>query len=119
MTAAQLALGFADRHQGQTAALAAATAGHRDYRARCEDALAELVARRAPFTAEDVRRLAGEEDGAGCNVLPSVIGVAAHPAAPDRIAIVATANQYRSARRTRRASRNRVWIARSAAEVEP
>ncbi|RKT85629.1 hypothetical protein SAMN05421805_12768 [Saccharopolyspora antimicrobica] len=115
MTTGQLPLGLADRHQGQAAALAAATAGHLTYRERCEAALAELVARGEPFSADDVRALAGDDEGAGCNVLPSVIGVAAHPSAPDRIAIAPTSQYYRSTRRTRRASRNRVWIARAAA----
>ncbi|GAA2773023.1 hypothetical protein [Saccharopolyspora taberi] len=117
MTADQLALGYADRHEGQAAALAAATAGHRDYRERCDAALAELVARGQPFTVEDVRAMAGDDQGAGCNILPSVMGVAAHPSAPDRIAIVPTQRRYRSARRARRASRNQVWIARVTAQA--
>lgn len=110
MTAGQLALGYADRHAGQAAALAAATACHRDYRHRCETALAVLVEAGRPFTADDVRIAAGEIDQAGPNVLPSVIGVAAARR------VIVPIREYRSARRSRRASRNRVWIARTALE---
>jgi hypothetical protein len=48
----QLALGFADRHAGQDANLAAATAVHRRYREAAERVLAELVATaaRSPST---------------------------------------------------------------------
>ncbi|MEV0085234.1 hypothetical protein [Saccharopolyspora sp. NPDC050642] len=105
MTAVQLALGLADRHEGQAAALAAATAGHRDYRHRLETALAEFVAARAPFTADDLRAAAGDPDGDRPNLLPSVIGVAAAQR------VIVPAGEYRSCRRERRASRNRVWIA--------
>ncbi|MCI2421481.1 hypothetical protein MOQ72_29010 [Saccharopolyspora sp. K220] len=109
MSAGQLALGYVDRHEGQAAALAAATAPQRgDYRQRCEAALAALVRAGGEFTADDVRRLAGPQDGAGRNVLPSVIGVAAHP----DTGIIVPAGEYRSRRRERRGSRNRVWIAR-------
>ncbi|MGW1678529.1 hypothetical protein, partial [Saccharopolyspora sp. NPDC002376] len=87
-------------------ALAAATAPHRgDYRHRLETALAELVAARAPFTADDIRAAAGEPDGERPNLLPSVIGVAAAQR------VIVPAGEYRSCRRERRASRNRVWIA--------
>lgn len=110
MSAGQLALGYADRHLGQAVALAAATAGHRDYRHRCEAALAELVAAGHPFTAEDVRAAAGDIDQAGPNVLPSVIGVAAARR------VIVPVDEYRSTRRPRRASRNRIWIARTAPE---
>jgi len=106
MSAAQLALGLADRHEGQAAALAAATAGHRDHRDRAESALDELIAAGRPFTADDVRRLAGPLDDAGPNLLPSVIGTAASRR------LIVPAGEYRSTRRSRRASRNRVWIAR-------
>lgn len=106
----QLALGYADRHDGQAAALAAATAGHRDHRQRAEAALAELVAAGKPFTADDLRRLVGDLDDAGPNLLPSVIGVAAGRR------VIVPVSEYRSTRRSRRASRNRVWIARASAE---
>ncbi|MEV5543084.1 hypothetical protein AB0L13_40315 [Saccharopolyspora shandongensis] len=100
----QLALGYSDRHEGQAAALAAATAGHRDYRHRLETALAEFVAARAPFTADDLRAAAGNPDSDRPNLLPSVIGVAAAQR------VIVPAGEYRSCRRERRASRNRVWI---------
>lgn len=111
MSAEQLALGYTDRHEGQAAALAAATAGHRDYRHRAEAALAQLIAAGRPFTAEDIRTAVGDDlDDARPNVLPSVIGTAATRR------IIVPAGEYRSTRRSRRASRNRVWIARATAE---
>ncbi|SDX52506.1 hypothetical protein SAMN05216215_10124 [Saccharopolyspora shandongensis] len=110
MSAGQLALGLADRHEGQAAALAAATAGHRDYRHRLETALAELVAARTPFTADDIRQAAGEPDEDRPNLLPSVIGCAA------RDGLIVRCGDYASQRRARRGSRNGTWIAATASE---
>lgn len=71
----QLALGFADRHDGQTANLAAATAAHRPYREAAETVLAELVRKGRPSTAEDVRRgIPKDVEPHSPNVLPSVLG---------------------------------------------
>lgn len=99
---------YTERHNGQAAALAAATAAHRDYRHRAETALAELIQSGRTFTADDLRKALGEDlDHAGPNVLPSVIGTAA-----SRRAIV-PAGEYRSHRRSRHASRNRVWVGRT------
>lgn len=102
----QLALGFADRHAGQEATLAAAVAVNRDYRAAAEVALAALVREGRPFTAEDVRKAV--PDGVephSPNVLPSVLGTWAARR------LIVPCGEYRSRRRSRRASRNRVWIA--------
>ncbi|WP_017972490.1 hypothetical protein [Actinopolyspora halophila] len=101
----QLALGLADRDAGTSAALAAATAGHRDARDRYEAALAALVREAAVFTADDVRREAGHPDDDRPNVLPSVISRAA------RDGIIREAGEYRSPRRSRHGSRNRLWTA--------
>ena len=101
----QLALGYADRHEGQTAALAAATAGHLDYRQRVEDALGRLIESGREFTADDLRRLVVGINEAAPNLLPSVIGVAAARH------LIVPVGESRSPRRSRRASRNRVWIA--------
>jgi hypothetical protein len=101
----QLALAFADRHAGQSANLAAATAVHRKYREAAETVLADLVAEGRPFTAEDVRRgIPDDVEAHSPNVLPSVLGIWA---ARRRIV---PCGEYRSRRRSRRASRNRVWI---------
>ena len=106
----QLALGFADRHAGQEANLAAAAAVHRNYRAAAEAALAALVCEGRPFTAEDVRKAV--PDGVephSPNVLPSVLGTWAARR------LIVPCGEYRSRRRSRRASRNRVWIAHASA----
>jgi hypothetical protein len=101
----QLALDYTERHEGQAAALAAGSAAHREYRDRAEAALAEFIRSGREFTADDLRNAIGEElDQAGPNLLPSVIGTAA-----SRHAIV-PAGEYRSRRRSRHASRNRVWV---------
>lgn len=105
----QLSLSLADRHEGQAAVLAAATTAHRDDRHQAEAVLAELVRAGAPFTSEDVRRLAKLDDAAP-NLMPSVIGVAAARR------VIVPVGEYRSARRSRHASRNRVWIAANAVE---
>ena len=105
-----LALGMADRHQGQAATIAAATAPHRDDRHRVETALAGLIRAQVPFTAEDVRQAAGELTDDRPNLIPSVIGVAAAHR------VIVPAGEYRSGRRSRRDSRNRVWIAHTPTE---
>lgn len=108
----QLQLGLADRNRGQEANLAAAVAAHRRYREAAEVVLDELVASGQPFTAEDIRR--GVPHGIephSPNVLPSLIGTWA---ARRRIV---PCGEYRSRRRSRRASRNRVWVANPAASA--
>ncbi|TCO64365.1 hypothetical protein [Actinocrispum wychmicini] len=110
----QLALAFADRHAGQSANLAAATAVHRRYREAAETVLADLVADGRPFTAEDIRNGIPEDiEAHSPNVLPSVLGIWA---ARRRIV---PCGEYRSRRRSRRASRNRVWIAHSKSSDRP
>ncbi|MEV6226870.1 hypothetical protein AB0L88_03115 [Saccharopolyspora shandongensis] len=109
MSAGQLALGLADRHEGQAAALAAATAGHRDHRHRVEAALAQLIAAGREFTADDLRRVADVSD-ARPNLLPSVLGCAA------RDGLIVRVGDYASRRRPRRGSRNGTWIAATASE---
>ncbi|GAA3890371.1 hypothetical protein GCM10022243_64080 [Saccharothrix violaceirubra] len=107
----QLALAFADRHAGHEANLAAATAAHRRYRETVETVLADLVAAGAPFTADDVRKAIPDDVAAEAhspNVLPSVLGTWAARR------VIVSCGEYRSRRRSRRASRNRVWIARTA-----
>ncbi|MEV5537434.1 hypothetical protein AB0L13_11290 [Saccharopolyspora shandongensis] len=107
MTVEQLALDYTERHKGQAAALAAGKAAHRDYRDRAEAALAELIRAGREFTADDLREAIGEDfDQADPNLLPSVIGTAA-----SQRTIVST-GEYRSRRRSRHASRNRVWVGR-------
>ncbi|MEV7042245.1 hypothetical protein [Amycolatopsis sp. NPDC051061] len=102
----QLALGFADRHAGQEANLAAAVAVNRNYRAAAEAALAALVREGRPFTAEDVRNAVPDSvEPHSPNVLPSVLGTWAARR------LIVPCGEYRSRRRSRRASRNRVWIA--------
>ncbi|GGM65042.1 hypothetical protein GCM10012275_39480 [Longimycelium tulufanense] len=106
MTADQLALGFADRRTGQESNLAAATATHRAYREHAERALAALVADGRPFTADDIRRAIPEDvEPHSPNVLPSVLGIWAARR------VIVPCGEYRSPRRARRASRNRVWVA--------
>ncbi|MEU4444874.1 hypothetical protein AB0K14_03325 [Actinosynnema sp. NPDC050801] len=107
----QLALAFADRHAGQQDNLAAASAVHKRYRETVETVLAELVRQGQPFTADDVRKAIPDEVAAEAhspNVLPSVLGTWAARR------VIVSCGEYRSRRRSRRASRNRVWIARSA-----
>ncbi|MGH3859186.1 hypothetical protein [Actinokineospora sp.] len=107
----QLALAFADRHAGQEANLAAASAVHRRYRDAVEAVLADLVESGRPFTADDVRRGVPDEVEAEAhspNVLPSVLGIWAARR------VIVPCGEYRSRRRPRRASRNRVWIAHHA-----
>jgi hypothetical protein len=102
----QLALAFADRHAGQQANLDAATAVHRRYREAVEIVLADLVAAGLPFTADDIRK--GIPEGVEAhspNILPSVLGTWAARR------VIVPCGEYRSRRRSRRASRNRVWIA--------
>ena len=106
----QLALGFADRHAGQAANLAAATAVHRRYRDAAEAVLAELVADGRPFTVDDIRRRIPDDiEPHHPNVLPSLLGIWAERR------LIVPCGEYRSRRRPRRASRNRVWIGRPAA----
>lgn len=108
----QLVLGFADRRAGQEANLAAAIAPHRQYRDAVETVLAELVASGQPFTADDVRNGVPDHVDAEAhspNVLPSVLGIWAARR------LIVPCGEYRSRRRPRRASRNRVWIGRTAA----
>ncbi|SDD86179.1 hypothetical protein [Actinokineospora iranica] len=103
----QLALALADRRAGQQANLAAATAGHRRYREAVEAVLADLVATGHPFTADDVRQAVpadAEAEAHSPNVLPSVLGTWAARR------VIVPCGEYRSRRRPRRASRNRVWI---------
>lgn len=103
----QLALGFADRRAGQSATLAAATAAHRRYREAAELVLAELVADGHPFTVDDVRQRIPEGiQPHHPNVLPSLLGIWAERR------LIVPCGEYRSRRRPRRASRNRVWIGR-------
>ncbi|GGU73499.1 hypothetical protein [Lentzea flava] len=105
----QLQLGLADRKQGQEANLAAAVAAHRRHREAAEVVLDELVASGQPFTAEDIRRgIPTGIEAHSPNVLPSLIGTWA---ARRRIV---PCGEYRSRRRSRRASRNRVWVANPA-----
>lgn len=105
----QLTLNFDDRHAGQAANLAAAVAVNRAYRAAAEAVLAELVREGRPFTAEDVREAVPHEvEPHSPNVLPSVLGTWAARR------LIVPCGEYRSHRRSRRASRNRVWIARRA-----
>ena len=106
----QLALGFADRHAGQAANLAAATAVHRRYRQAAEVVLAELVADGRPLTVDDIRRRIPDDiEPHHPNVLPSLLGIWAERR------LIVPFGEYRSRRRPRRASRNRVWIGRPAA----
>ena len=105
-----LALTFADRHTGQEANLAAATAVHRRYREVAERVLAELVAEGHPFTVDDVRqRIPDGIQPHHPNVLPSLLGIWAERR------LIVPCGEYRSRRRPRRASRNRVWTGRPAA----
>jgi hypothetical protein len=106
----QLALAFADRHAGQAANLGAATAVHRRYRQAAEVVLAELVADGRPFTVDDVRqRIPEDVEPHHPNVLPSLLGIWAERR------LIVPCGEYRSRRRPRRASRNRVWIGRPTA----
>jgi hypothetical protein len=110
----QLVLAFADRRTGQETNLAAASAGHRRYRETVETVLAELVASGRPFTADDIRRAIPDEVDAEAhspNVLPSVLGIWAARR------VIVPCGEYRSRRRSRRASRNRVWIGNTAASA--
>jgi hypothetical protein len=106
----QLAQAFTDRHNGQSATLAAATATHRRYKEAAELALAELVADGRPFTVDDVRqRIPDDIQPHHPNVLPSLLGIWAERR------LIVPCGEYRSQRRPRRASRNRVWMGRPAA----
>lgn len=101
----QLALAYEDRHAGQDANLAAATTGHRDDRARVEEALAAEVRTGAPFTADHIHQRMGEQPY-DRNLVSSVMG---------RWAQDGRIREYRdlaatpSAHRSRRGSRNRYW----------
>ncbi|WP_424183830.1 hypothetical protein ACOBQX_17885 [Actinokineospora sp. G85] len=109
----QLALAFADRRAGQRANLAAASAAHKRYRETVETVLADLVRQRRPFTADDVRNALPDEITAEAhspNVLPSVLGTWAARR------VIVPCGEYRSRRRSRRASRNRIWIGRNPIE---
>jgi hypothetical protein len=106
----QLALGFVDRRAGHEANLAAANAVHRRYREAAERVLAELVVDGNPFTVDDVRqRIPDEIQPHHPNVLPSLLGIWAERR------LIVPCGEYRSRRRPRRASRNRIWIGRPAA----
>ncbi|GAA5104725.1 hypothetical protein [Haloechinothrix salitolerans] len=108
----QLALAFADRNAGQEANLAAAVAVHRRYREAAETVLAELVREGRPFTAEDIRKgIPDDVEAHSPNVLPSVLGTWAARR------LIVPCGEYRSRRRSRRASRNRVWIGNTRASA--
>lgn len=103
----QLTLAFADRHAGQDANLAAATTGHRDDRARVEEAIAELACAGEPFTADTVHTRLGTAEPYDRNLVSSVLGVWAQHGW-----IIEDRDQrpVASRARSRRASRNRWWI---------
>lgn len=101
----QVSLGFTDRNAGQATTLAAAIAVNRSYRDAAEAALAKLVQDGRPFTTEDVRLgIPRGVEPHSPNLLPSLIGTWAARR------VIVPCGEYRSERRSRHASRNRVWI---------
>ena len=116
---AQLAIAYDDRHAGQAANLAAGVRPHRDDTARVTAAVEQLARRGEPFTADDVHELVSRDGGGPYdpNLVSSVLG---HWARPPRPRIVALpCHPVPSRRRTRRGSRNRVWIAADVLIKEP
>lgn len=93
---------------GIDACMAAATSVVRTYRQHAEQVIRELVVAGDPFTADDVRRaMPLDAEPHSPNVLPSLLG---NLASKGEI----TAVDWRtSSRRSRHASRNRVWIGNS------
>jgi hypothetical protein len=104
----QLEIGFAARHAGQAANLAAGTKPHRDDRGRVEYAVRRLVDSKALFTADDVHqfvRLDGFSADYDRNLVSSVLGVWAQARRIERV------DTRVSKSPSRHASRNGVWRA--------
>ncbi len=103
----QLELAYADRHAGQEANLAAATNVLRDHRTIVETAVALCARNHRPFTADDVHRLVAHEipNGYDHNLVSSVMGIWASSHRITRQAGLAP-----SAFRSRKGSRNGVWL---------
>lgn len=101
------ATGNARKVSGTEAVLSAATALHRAQAAEAlREALGTLIDSREPFTADDVRRLAGDPDAHHPNVLPALFAGAARAG---HIRQVGPA--FRATRRSRNGGLCRRWQA--------
>ncbi|WP_439377448.1 hypothetical protein [Amycolatopsis lexingtonensis] len=104
----QLEIGFAARHAGQAANLAAGAKPYRDDRGRVEYAVRTLANSRAAFTADDVHRLV-QYDGSNApydrNLVSSVLGTWAQARR------ILREDTRVSQSPSRHASRNGVWRA--------
>jgi hypothetical protein len=90
---------------GIDACLAAAVSINRTYRQHAEAVITELIAAGDPFTADDVRRaMPTDLEAHHPNVLPSLLGCLSARGA------IKPVDWATSGRRSRHASRNRVWI---------
>ena len=108
---------FADRHAGQEANLAAATAAHRDDRERPPHALAALARSGHVFNSNDVEALVLTDGGGDLNnrnVISSLMGGWAYAR---KIVEVTDRPPARSLRRCRHGSRVAWWRGTSAEEA--
>jgi len=95
---------------GIDACLAGATSVMRTYRQQAEQIIHDLIRAGDPFTADDVRRaMPPDLEPHSPNVLPSLLGNLASKGE------ITSVDWRISRRRSRHASRNRVWIGRKAA----